>query len=403
MAYDTGEKHLEEINHLSVLESIDEVFDGITSLMTPNAIMYGSTVTALLSGLPIVGDLDIAVSNQEFKLMSQNLANSVKWIQVDGRTVPERSPSGNKFPYGGGSYGGGSASLVADGTIKASNPYAKSKHLPVSNVVAFETVNDSRVQIIESKQMTGDLLEDALEVVRKVDFVFCGIAVDRYGRVLEVIPNAYSDCMQRVIRIKDYQPRLDPKRMKARFHKYIRRGWSLAVSIDQALLNLDKAQREYAKELFKKKKSKPKHTKRISGFVIKKTTQKGTTIEAKRDLLNITKDNNFVRDVVRHYSEKYNIKMADTPNSRGGILFWAGSGSDKMSPSIARDIVNDVDAHLRGKYGSAYNKLGQEAGAVSPKGNGYGYNTVVDKIRSKPSGWVTSSASTYYTTSNSTS
>jgi hypothetical protein len=355
MEYDNGEKYLKEINHLSILESIDEVFDGVTSLMTENAIMYGSTITALLSGLPIVGDLDIAVSNQEFKILSQNIANSVKWIQVDGKTIQERE-TGMRF---------GSAKLGLTITeasnhsypssYPSSNPYAKAKHLPISNVVAFQTVNNARIQIIESKSMTGDLLEDALEVVRKVDFVFCGIAVDRYGRVLEAIPNAYSDCLQRVIRIKDYQPRTDSKQMKTRFHKYIKRGWSLGVSIDQALLNLEKVKREYDKKLAMKKKS--SISKSVSLFMIKKNSLKGTVIETFPSLFYFVDSKIHVRDVLRDYATDLGIKLNVITNDRGNLEFWAVENLKKMTPSIARDIVKAADSYFTNKYHITYDTI----------------------------------------------
>jgi len=361
MEYDNGEKYLKEINHLSILESIDEVFDGVTSLMTENAIMYGSTITALLSGLPIVGDLDIAVSNQEFKILSQNVANSVKWIQVDGKTIQERE-AGMRF---------GSAKLItmaesSNHSYPSSNPYAKAKHLPISNVVAFQTVNNARIQIIESKSMTGDLLEDAIEVVRKVDFVFCGMAVDRYGRVLEAIPNAYSDCLQRVIRIKDYQPRTDPKQMKARFHKYIKRGWSLGVSIDQALLNLGRSKREYDKKLATKKKS--SISKRVSLFMVKKNSSRGTVIETRPSLFYFVDSKVFVRDVLRDYATDLGIKLNTTTNGRGNLECWAIESSKEMTPSTAKDIVKAADGYFTNKYHITYDKINEISQRLSTTG-----------------------------------
>ena len=61
MKHDRDEQYLKEIDHASILESIDEVFDHATSLMTPSAVMYDSTITAMIAGLSIVGDLDSCI------------------------------------------------------------------------------------------------------------------------------------------------------------------------------------------------------------------------------------------------------------------------------------------------------------------------------------------------------
>ena len=362
MKYDNGERHLKEINHVSILEPIDEKFDSATSLLTSNAVMYGSTVTALISGLKICGDLDIAVSNQEYMRLCQNFSSSVKWVQVDGKRIPERKPSDNSraFQMPGLSPSGslsGSPSTVAE----RENPYKEAKHLPIDKMVTFQTVNDNRVQIVQSKAMTGDRLEDALEVVRKVDFTFCGMAVDMYGRMLETIPHAYSDCRQRVIRIQDYQPRIVHAQLKARILKYVRRGWSLTMSIDQAMANLSKAKAvHYAENLGKKsKKKKSKPVSSSSFFRVKKHPSGGYVLETKSLILQKIGANDPVVESVRWNAHKrFGLQISNviTP---GGILMF--SGRDKpLSPEFAREIAGDATKHLRAKFGLDTTKIQQK-------------------------------------------
>lgn len=360
MVYDNGEQHLEEINHVSVLESIDEVFDGITSLMTLNSVMYGSTVTALLAGLPIEGDLDIAVSSQEYMMMTQNLASCVKWIQIEGKNVAERKHT-HKRPYRS-TPSPSSAPMVVhaspsspfSSSDKKESIYSKVKHMPLSNVVAFQTVNGARVQIMESKAMTGDMLEDALKVVRRVDFVFCGIAIDRYGRVLEVMPHAYNDCLQRVIRIRDYQPEFDTGQLKQRFYKYIKRGWNLGISIDQAMLNLNKAKRKYYEQQAAKKGKKRPKPKPISGF---RLVNKGSTvlIQARKELLGLIDSVSAVRDAVRHMAIPYGIDLDYTSKNPAHLELW--SKRKKLTTSSAQAIIAASDRHLRKNFNVGPDKL----------------------------------------------
>lgn len=353
--YDRGGTYLKEIDHVSILEPIDEIFDGASSLMTENAVMYGSSVTHVLAGLPIVGDLDIAVSNQEYMVMCQNFASSVKWVQVSGNNIPERSA-----PRGGGRVELKSSYPPSLSSNKK-NPYAKAKHLPISNMVAFETVNRARVQLIESKAMTGDMLEDALSVVRKVDLTFCGMALDKYGRLLETIEHAYEDCLNRIIRIQDYQPRLDGKRLKQRMMKYTKRGWHLSIAMDQALLNLKRAQVEHM--LNKKKKSgrKKRIKANVPGFRIRQTVGKGVMIVIERLLLDMSGSRGFPRDVVKHYASRdYNISLSSRNGKNNCIEMYATKKSD-LTVDIARSIADRSLKHLESDRGVDIERLAYEA------------------------------------------
>jgi len=359
MGYDTGERYLKEINHVSILESIDEVFDGATSLLTENAVMYGSSVTSVIAGLPIVGDLDVAVSNQEYMKLCQSFASSVKWVQIQGKNIPESKPRlKQKYSFSD------SLPSVSAGPPSNSNPYAGAKHLPINDVVAFHTVNGACVQIVQSSTMTGDILEDALEVVRKVDFAFCGMAVDRWGRMLETIPNAYSDCLERLIRIHSYQ-------------QYLKRGWSLTFSIDQAMINLARAKTEYAKR--PKKKTNRQSKKTISGFRLKKMTKKGIVIETTDAFIKNIGQGTNTRDVVRHFaSETRGIKINSVTNKFGRMEFWSPGGSEKFTISKAKAIIRDVDDYYRQRYAKAYDRMRQQTKAAKfgkmygGKSSGYG-------------------------------
>ena len=223
-----------------IIEIIDERFDNISIMLTDNAVVYGGSVTSIMSGLSSYGDLDIAVSNTEFMTLCKRFANSSKWKQTDGDIISETDFSKNNAKYRQFSSTSGRFKNFRGCSISGSKrkPFKKSSYRNISKTVTFETVGNKRVQIIEAKETTNDPLSDALSVVRAVDFIFCGIAVDKHGKTFEVIESAFDDCSNKIIRVANYHSRLTE-----RFHKYIKRGWDLGISIDQAnqnYLNLKK-------------------------------------------------------------------------------------------------------------------------------------------------------------------
>jgi len=349
MIYDTGEKHLVEIDHVSVLEAIDERFDSITSLMTQNAVMYGSTVTSLIAKTPIVGDLDIAVSNQEYGKLTRRIASSVKWLQVDGPTVVER----------------GIRLSTQSMAVKSTNRYGKAKQLPISKVVSFQAVNNARIQIMEAKSMTGDLLEDAISIVRKVDFVFCGMALDRYGRMLETIPHAYDDCINKIIRIGKYQPRTDVKQLRYRIHKYVKRGWSLTFSIDQAMHNLDIAKKKHAEAMAAKaKRKKPARSFSNSGMKLKRSNDRGIVIEISRALRSATKVKTSLPDIISSCAAKnFNIGMRYSTNAHGNSECWQRDGKH-LTISQMKTITKDVSTYLLERFGISEDVIAKTARSI---------------------------------------
>jgi hypothetical protein len=257
------------------------------------------------------------------------------------------------------------------------NPYEDSGHLPVAKVIAFETVNGACVQVIESRTTTGDPLEDALEVVRKVDFTFCGIAVDKWGRVLEVLPHAYSDCLARVIRIGVYQHRCDILRMKARIFKYVRRGWGLTFSIDQAMRNLRQAKLEHAMEKPKKK----KYKKPASCFRIIKE-ERGVVLVIKHDIIELIGARERARDVVVHFAHQHGFSIL-TDKSSDGIRYYSKRGTTQLTFASAKKVVTECNQYFARNHNCTQERLidiyknrKMKAAKAAARGSSkYGYST----------------------------
>ncbi|TET61136.1 MAG: hypothetical protein E3J47_05880 [Candidatus Stahlbacteria bacterium] len=232
------EQYLKTIEQPFIVEIIDERFDNISTMLTDNAVVYGSSITSIISGLPANGDLDIAVSHFEFMKLCKRFANSSKWKQIAGNTISETDFSRKEFRSKSPNRGKWHPPRAVGYHVpppqfkKSSLDKSKKSYRNVSDVVAFETVGNKHVQIIQAMEKTDDPLSDALSIVRAVDFIFCGVAIDRHGKIFEVIKSALDDCKNRIIRVANYHSKLTE-----RFRKYTKRGWSLGISIDQANQN----------------------------------------------------------------------------------------------------------------------------------------------------------------------
>lgn len=245
-----------------IIEVLDERFDNISIMLTDNALVYGSSLTSIISGLPANGDLDIAVSHTEFMTLCKRFANSSKWKQIAGDKIIETDFSSKKafkrpsFRHTSKQSTGGRA-YANPYTTKSNKPfkYKPSKYEPsvrgsyrnISRTVTFETAGNKHVQIIQAKEKTYDPLADALSVIRAVDFVFCGIGIDKHGKMVEVIKSALDDCNNKIIHVANYHANLSD-----RFKKYTKRGWNLGISIKQAEAN-------YLKRKEEEDKNKPKN------------------------------------------------------------------------------------------------------------------------------------------------
>lgn len=222
------EQHLKTIEQSFIIEILDECFDNISTMLTDNAVVYGSSLTSIISGLSANGDLDIAVSHMEFMTLCKRFANSSKWKQIAGDTIMETDFSVRGLPRMSSR-----DRLRPPSSISSTSKFSDRKsYRNISAMATFETVGNKHVQIIQAKKETNDPLSDALSIVRAVDFVFCGIAIDKHGKTFEVIKSALDDCKQKIIRVANYHSRLTE-----RFNKYIKRGWGLGISIDQANQN----------------------------------------------------------------------------------------------------------------------------------------------------------------------
>ena len=221
-------KYLQEIPDADwVQEAIAENFDGVLELMTPHSVVYGGAVRDCLAGMELIGDLDIAVSQQEFSEMSNRIQTSPKWLPKDCSGIELEDGFGtiqkrwqpHKF---------------TTSKSKGSGELAR-KLAPMSGVVEFVGAAGRETQLITSKQHTKDPFQDALYMARMVDIICCGVIMTSDGRVFEVVPGAYQDCKDRVLRLNDDSTTLFIEALPERVAKLEKRGWKNLIDVNKAL------------------------------------------------------------------------------------------------------------------------------------------------------------------------
>lgn len=214
-----------------LVEEIDEKFDSVSTAMTDNSLIYGSGLTSLVSGLRADGDLDIVVCDEDFMTVAGNFADSTAWLQIAGSTIPEAHNS----------------SLYA--RLRRSSPSSSDygeRTMPISETALFENVNSRKVQIIRARSSRKGV-EAALEVISCVDMRFCGLALDRYGELIEVVPGAYQDCLDRRMRLNRIDLTFNATSLKERITKYVRRGWLLDIDVNKAIDDFRRLQSKQGK------------------------------------------------------------------------------------------------------------------------------------------------------------
>jgi hypothetical protein len=344
-----------------VIETIDERFDNISTMLTDNALVYGSSITSIMSGLPADGDLDIAVSHMEFLTLCERFANSSKWKQISGDRIKETDFSNRHLEYRPTFKTSAISFRTRGGPVTPRPEFPGKKYSiglknpdnyrNISRTVTFETVGNKRVQIIQAKEKTNNPFNDAMSIVKAVDFIFCGIAIDKHGKTFEVIESAFDDCHNKVIHVANYHSRLTE-----RFKKYTKRGWSLGISIDQANQN-------YLKEKKKEKKkeeSLPSDDKYIRMEYDKKTGPKFIFLSSMFKKLKPEELHSLITLISKQI---YGVDLKQITS--GGPLIYTENGSIRgyhLSKSVAiqmrTKIIHTVKERLTSKKKKKFYTMG---------------------------------------------
>jgi len=168
------------INAPWLLESLDEKFDDAISLLPDTCVIYGGAVRDLLAGLPIAGDLDIAVPHLLYKRIQNLFNDSVRWIMKAG-DLPV--PKGYKRP---------SARII-------------------SSVSTYTNIVGDEIQLIQARPSSkstvmGNQLtynSGVLDIITNVDLKCSAVMMDVFGNAFEVLPGALEDCENKVLNFNE--------------------------------------------------------------------------------------------------------------------------------------------------------------------------------------------------------
>jgi len=186
-----------------IFDVIAERFGDVAYALTTTSFFYGGAVRDFLAEKPLKGDLDIVVgpSYQDIQALQQSIEDTFK------QTVKRWSKH------------------------KLSGDYADIPNLPVSEITIYSDGNrgvDTQAIVCGKHGSFNTVIDDALEFVASVDLVCCGVAVDCWGFLYEMVPGAISDCKGHIVR-PNLGVKLDKHRLEKRLEKFVRyRGWKEA-------------------------------------------------------------------------------------------------------------------------------------------------------------------------------
>lgn len=282
---------IKEIDAPWIIEIITEKFDqSAINAMPELSLVYGGAIRDAIAGLPLISNLDMIVSNKQFRTIISIFNDSPKWTKCKEarviskatkhlnipKTVKRSMCTGRLSGYTIGKTNSISnpniihtpgatheltisisPSMVGGPSVMGSHeihdarshevcttspekqPFVSElykKAFPIEEILTYETQNGAKVQIIVIKpkqiSITSDGFDALLDVVRNVDIICCGIAMDKNGNVFEIVEGAYEDCKNKVLRFnKTSIETIDMDNFERRIKKLEKRGWTSEINI----------------------------------------------------------------------------------------------------------------------------------------------------------------------------
>lgn len=213
--------YLKEIEDAGwIQEIIMERFDNALELMAPTSIIYGGAIRDCIAGKELLGDLDFAVTADDFGGMSEAFQTNSKWIPTISQSSGDEE--------------------VAQPVLKIKSSGDLAKNLaPMSGVSSFTTMGGKIVQLITSKYQDRDPLQSAIYVARMVDIVCCGMIMLCDGRVFEAVPGAYQDCLDGVLHLNKTSDTIYLDALGPRVEKLVNRGWKNTIDVAKVIKEIE--------------------------------------------------------------------------------------------------------------------------------------------------------------------
>jgi hypothetical protein len=216
-----------------VMEVIGERFDDALCFMTDFSVIYGGAVRDVLAGMPIEGDIDISVARCDFGKVTSAFGQSPKWRAVQAEDA-KRLAARYGIPSGG--------LLSVDISARSEKPSGR-----ILAMDTFESHRGMKAQVIVPSAEFEDPMMEALTFARDVDIACCGVVMLNDGRVFEVVPGAFEDCKNKVLRFNEGADLLHIEALEFRVNKLVARGWKSEIDIRSKIMQANrKKKREEA-------------------------------------------------------------------------------------------------------------------------------------------------------------
>jgi len=204
-----------EIEAPWLIEVIAERFDySAINAMTEDSLIYGGAIRDALAGIPLEGDLDIVLPPHSLLEITRLLDSSSKWTRVSG---------GPKIESCG----------IVEIVRETSTNYPQS--LNIQSIVTYRNVNDATLQIVmpNNKASFGNSsMDSSYELISSVDIVCCGLAMDREGKIFEILEGAHHDCQNRILRFNERViASISIDKLSERIKKLEDRGWKSEIDL----------------------------------------------------------------------------------------------------------------------------------------------------------------------------
>lgn len=221
-------KEIEDCEY--VMEIITERFGDVVSNLFPTSVIYGGAVRDALSGLELLGDLDISVENMVYRDTIKKFTIDPRWIRDSGDIA-----------------GSGSGYQLSMDPNKSS----------ISGLTTFKSLGMKSLltQVLRSNHPSP------FYPAHKVDIACCGVAMTIDGRVFETAVGAYDAIKSRTLTLNDNSSELNIDNLKARIIKLEKCGWKNKIDLHKVL-----------KASFKKSKITPQITRPLVDLPVRSFT-----------------------------------------------------------------------------------------------------------------------------------
>ena len=304
------------------IDMIAQKFDNILELIHPSAFVYGGCLRDIIAGFTLEGDLDIVATGKNYDYCYSNIIGCGKWRVIRNDV---------------------------DGLLRRINNKENYRiNKAIGSLTSFETFGNNRVDLVKAATpFSGNYITSSLEVIKTVDIVCCGIAMDIYGNAFEVIEGAHQDCIDRVLRINNLNSTTSIENLKDRIAKLERRGWTSKINIDKTAKMLSKIEEAAKKE----SKEKTKLTKKsdLQGVSFKIMSYKGAVLILIRNIDPKVLNYNIMDEIVRTVLDDHNcrtaIKLKATLNGIDITINTGGKEIDYVK-KVAAFVVSKLREYI---------------------------------------------------------